>query len=95
MIDRRQVLAGAVAGVAAPGLARAARGWAARDLDGCWNGASYTQLERPDELPRLVLTAAEAEAWEAPRRALRGMPPSKVGGVGQNESEFNERGTGR
>lgn len=39
-----------------------------------------------------MLTPAEAEAYEAPRRALGGMLPDKENGLGQSESEFNERG---
>jgi hypothetical protein len=66
----------------------------ARDLDGYWTGASYTDFERPKELSGLAMTAQEAEAWEAPRRAQGGMPPSKAGEVGQAESEVNERGDG-
>ncbi|HEX7943390.1 MAG TPA: hypothetical protein VF495_01920, partial [Phenylobacterium sp.] len=67
---------------------------AGRDLGGTWTHASYTNLERPPELKALVMSAAEIEAYEAPRRAQGGMPPSKPGEVGQAESEFNERGDG-
>lgn len=63
------------------------------DLDGVWTLGSFTDLQRPKELKTLVLTPAEAEAYEAPRRALGGMVKEKDGaGVGQSESEFNERG---
>jgi hypothetical protein len=101
MIDRRGLLAAGaralVAGGLAAGAARARTGTRAfnpRDLSGTWSNGSYTLFERPKELPRLVLTAAEAEAFEAPRRALHGMSASKAGTVGQAESEFNERGSG-
>ena len=90
-IGRRAVLATLAAALAAP--ATAAR-QAGRDLDGIWTHASYTNLERPPELKALAMTAAEVEAYEAPRRAQNGMPPSKPGEVGQAESEFNERGDG-
>ncbi len=91
-IVRRAVLAGAAGLAAAP--AAAAAHWRPRDLDGYWTGASYTDLERPRELAKPNLTPAEARAWEAPRHAQGGMPPSKEGEVGQAESEFNERGGG-
>jgi len=64
------------------------------DLDGLWTMASFTDLERPAGIWGLVLSPAEAEAYEAPRRALNGMLPSKPGEVGQAESEFTDRGTG-
>ena len=98
MIDRRRVLAWALAGAtgagAGPAWSRTGRGRPSRDLEGLWDIGSYTLLERPPELKSLALTPAEAEAFEAPRRALNGMPPSPPGALGQNESEFNERGSG-
>ena len=106
MIDRRRLLAaaslyfGGAPAVAArpavdPGPGRPGPGSApGRSLEGVWTLESYTNLERPKELRALVLTAAEAEAYEAPRRALHGMPASKPGEPGQQESEFNERGEG-
>jgi hypothetical protein len=90
MIDRRRMLAVGLALWA--GAARAAP--RPPSLDGLWHLGSYTDLERPAGLKSLALTPAEAEAWEAPRRALNGMAPSREGGVGQNESEFNDRGDG-
>jgi hypothetical protein len=100
MIDRRGLLAAGAAAFAA----RAARArqtvlvakgaFNPRDLTGTWSNGSYTTFERPKELPRLVLTPAEAEAFEAPLRVLHGMPASKPGTVGQSESEFAERGSG-
>lgn len=66
-----------------------------RDLEGAWTLGSYTDLERPAALKSLVLTPAEAEAYEAPRRRLRGMPPPAADdALGQAEAEFNERGDG-
>ena len=99
MIDRRGLVAAAAAMVSAPALAAAPRPktppeFNPRDLGGTWSNGSYTVFERPKDLPRLVLPPAEAEAWEAPLRALDGMPSSKPGTVGQAESEFNERGSG-
>ena len=101
MIDRRRLLAAASI-LAGDGLATAGRAAGApvgrpgvgRDLQGVWTLGSYTNLERPKELKALVLTPAEAEAYEAPRRALHGVPASKPGELGQQESEFNERGDG-
>lgn len=96
MINRRRMF---VAGAAACAGLRggATRAASARpDLTGVWSNATYTDLQRPKELKASgsALTAAEAEAWEKPRRALNGMPASKDGEVGQAESEFNDRGTG-
>ena len=93
MIDRRGILlalAAAWTGVAAaaPRIPRA------RDLEGTWTTATYTELERPDGLTSLILTPAEADAYEAPRRTLNGMLPAKAGEVGQAEAEWNERGDG-
>ncbi len=80
-----------------------AAGWAAGapapkgatpDLQGVWTLGTYTPLERPKDLTSLALTPAEAEAYEAPRRALHGMPPSKADEPGQAETEQAERGDG-
>ncbi|MBL8555594.1 MAG: hypothetical protein JNL41_15075 [Phenylobacterium sp.] len=65
---------------------------AAKALDGVWTLGTYTDFQRPKELEASVLTPAEAEAYEAPRRALRGMLREKDEELGQSESEFNERG---
>jgi len=83
-----------LAGIAGAAAARPGRGFKPRDLEGTWDLGSYTDLERPARLPRLVLTPAEAEAYEAPRRAFRGMLPGKPGEVGQVENEFTDRGQG-
>ena len=78
-----------------PGLGAARRGAGnSGDLTGVWTLGSYTDFQRPKELHSLVLTPAQADAYEAPRRALGGMPASKDGELGQAESEFNERGSG-
>jgi hypothetical protein len=94
MIVRRGMLvalaAAMGAGVSAPAAARPRR----RDLEGVWTSASYTDLQRPRTLPRLVLTPAEAEAYEAPLRRFNGLPPSPPGEVGQAENEFVDRGAG-
>jgi hypothetical protein len=92
MIDRRALLGG-LAALAAMGRAQAAGRRPGRDLEGVWTSATYTDLQRPKELPRLVLTPAEAEAFEAPRRALNGLLPSSDD-VGQAENEFVDRGQG-
>jgi hypothetical protein len=94
-IGRRALLglmAAGWAGVAGakPKLAAVAPG----DLEGTWTLGSYTEFQRPKELHALVLTPAEAEAYEAPRRALHGTVETKDDKVGQPESEFIERGVG-
>ena len=77
---------------AANGVARADRG--RRSLTGVWTNATYTNLQRPKDFTRLKLTPAEAEAYEAPRRALSGSLPSPPDALGQAESEFQDRGAG-
>jgi len=100
MIHRRGMLAAAVAALAGAGpwaTARAAgRGaFRPRDLEGVWSTASYTELERPAGLTRLVLTPQEAQAYEAPRRALGGIIPGRGDrDIGQEENEYIERGDG-
>jgi hypothetical protein len=84
-----RIFAGIVAG-----LAMAAPAMGADELTGTWTNAWYTQLVRPKELKALVLTPAEAEAYEAPRRALSGRLPSPPASLGQNESEFMDQGPG-
>jgi hypothetical protein len=65
-----------------------------RDLTGIWTNAWYTHLQRPKALKSLTVTPAEAEAFEAPRRALNGALPSKEDVLGQQESEFPDQGPG-
>ena len=98
-IDRRRWLAGAAAGgvalATAPAWARkAARADAARDLTGVWTNAWYTRLQRPKAFKGPTITPAEAEAYEAPRRAHNGELISKEDVLGQNESEFPDNGPG-
>jgi len=92
MIDRRRMLAAAAAFVGAGGAACA--GPRKSDLTGVWTNAWYTQLERPKAFKTLAVTPAEAEAYEAPRRALRGELVNKEDKIGQNESEFPDNGPG-
>ena len=102
MIDRRGLLAagaalGGLAIGAGPAAARPAGARpasAAHDLTGTWTNAWYTWLQRPKTLKSLVLTPAEAEAYEAPRRRLRGELAAKEDVLGQNESEFPDNGPG-
>ena len=104
MIDRRRLL-GAAAGFAGAGGVGAV--WARprarplpthdltpHDLTGTWTNAWYTKLERPKAFKALVATAAEAEAYEAPRRAHHGELISPKDLLGQNESEFPDNGPG-
>ena len=90
----------ATASVALALLAAAAGATAARrpaptrpsDLEGLWTTASYTQLQRPKELKRLVVTAEEARAYEAQLAATHGIVLPGKDKVGQIDSEFSESG---
>jgi hypothetical protein len=96
MMGRRALLGGltATAGALAGRAVGKPRAPGPSDLSGTWSNATYTDLQRPKELKTALLSAAEAEAWEKPRRALHGMPAAKDDEVGQAESEFNDRGRG-
>jgi hypothetical protein len=94
MATRRSLLFGLAAALGGGATASARDRPYRRDLEGVWTSASYTELQRPKSLPRLVLTPAEAEAYEAPLRALGGMSPSPPGEVGQAENEYIDRGEG-
>ena len=76
---------------AAPAGARPAP--AMPDLEGLWTNGTYTELERPKELKALVITPAEAKAWEAKLAPAGGV---NVGddALGQATSEFPESGAG-
>ena len=88
-------IAGLAATLGAPPAAQAGGKHApAADLTGVWTNAWYTKLERPKGFAGLEATAAEAEAYEAPRRALHGELASKKDALGQNESEFPDSGPG-
>lgn len=91
-MERRTLLTGLAATFAMSGVAQAGGG--RRSLTGVWTNATYTSLQRPKDFTRLRLTAAEAEAYEAPRRALSGSLPSAPDALGQAESEFQDRGAG-
>ncbi len=93
MIDRRGILSAGVALLGAP-MARAAPRTATRDLSGVWTNAWYTYLQRPKAFKTLVLTPAEAEAYEAPRRALNGEVVDSHDELGQATSEFPDNGPG-
>lgn len=75
---------GAMAGGPPPGV----------DFTGTWTNAWYTQLQRPKEFKALIATPEEAEAYEAPRRALNGMMVAKDDVLAQAEAEFNDMGPG-
>ncbi len=67
----------------------------ATDLTGVWTHAWYTRLQRPTKAFKgVVATPYEAEAFEAPRRALRGALVEKEDVLGQAESEFPDNGPG-
>src|SRR4030095_11656862 len=51
MIDRRGMLVAMATAMASPAAAARQR---RRDLDGVWTAGSYTDLQRPRTLPRLV-----------------------------------------
>jgi hypothetical protein len=67
---------------------------AAADLTGVWTNAWYTHLERPRGFAGVVATPAEAEAFEAPRRAHAGEVIDARDELGQAESEFPDNGPG-
>ena len=98
MIDRRKILITATAAFAtAGGVAWAgprAKAAPPRDLTGVWTNAWYTKLQRPSAFKTLVVAPADAEAYEAPRRALHGEVVRKEDAVGQDESEFPDNGPG-
>jgi hypothetical protein len=85
-------LTAVLAGASDPASAAPLRGVAR--LDGTWTNAWYTELERPKAFTALVVTAEAARAYERPRQALAGFLPSQAGDLGQQESEFNDRGPG-
>ena len=98
-IGQRALLAGAIGlvalcaqgSLAGPKAAPVAGG----DLSGTWTNAWYTKLERPAAFKSLTVTPAEAEAYEAPRRAHKGeLIDPKADTLGQNESEFPDNGPG-
>lgn len=62
-------------------------------LEGLWSGASFTELERPDDLKALVLPPEQAHAWETKLKPSGGV---NVGAdeLGQATSEFPESGSG-
>src|SRR5205823_1413404 len=59
------------------------------DLQGQWTNASLTHLERPKDLPTLVVTEAEAKAYEARQD---GAPKIPGDDVGQDTTEVWEHG---
>lgn len=96
-MSRRALALGVLAsGLAGPALAaRATRGAAAGpyraprtrdghpDLQGIWDNGWYTELERPDEVQKLVVTPEEA------KQALKAIDESIAKDpLGQRESEF-------
>ena len=62
-------------------------------LDGLWSGASFTELQRPDDLKTLVLSPDQAHVWETKLKPSGGV---NVGPdeLGQATSEFPETGSG-
>lgn len=74
--------------VVSPALAeyRAARtAQGVPDFDGTWTNNSLTEMERPDELKTLVVSEAEAAAFE---KIWRGKPPEIKDDVGGADSEW-------
>lgn len=90
---RRATIAGAALWLASTGAVAGGPPPQA-DLTGTWTNGWYTQLQRPPEFKALVATPEEAEAYEAPRRALGGMIVRKDDELGQAEAEFNDMGPG-
>jgi hypothetical protein len=100
LLDRRAILLSL--SVLAAGGSQAATGkpyraprnaFGAPDLEGCWTNASYTELQRPDELKTLVATPQQARDWEA-RLAKTGGVNVPEDPLGQATSEFPETGAG-
>ncbi len=62
-------------------------------LEGIWSGASFSELQRPDELKALVLTSQQAVEWENKLKPSGGV---NIGAdpLGQAQSEFPEAGDG-
>lgn len=75
------------------GLAAQAATRPSTSLEGLWNGASFTELERPDEFRTLVITEAQARAREKKLGPTGGVDVGKDE-LGQGTSEFPESGTG-
>ena len=94
MIAGCVALAAVAAGAGAAGAPRTSPAPPPADLTGTWTNAWYTDLQRPKDFKALVATPAEAEAYEAPRRALNGMIVDKDDELGQAASEFNDKGPG-
>ena len=67
---------------------------ASTDIQGLWTNASYTRLQRPKKLKGLVMTPAEAKAYEATLARFHGVPSDPMDDLGQNESEFPDSGAG-
>ena len=55
------------------------------DFDGTWTNNSLTELERPDEFKALIVSDAEAAAFE---KIWRGKPPKIKDDVGGADSEW-------
>ena len=88
----RRIWIGMAAALSA-GLAAQAAPRPSAALEGLWTGASYTELERPDELKTLVITPEQAHAWEEKLRPAGGVNVGKDE-LGQATSEFPEAGSG-
>lgn len=84
------VLAGLV--VAIPAAVGAAPRPDPRDLEGIWTNGFLTTLERPPGLKALVLSDAEAKAWETEHP--RTPEPSRGSPVGQDDTEWWELDAG-
>jgi hypothetical protein len=95
MPDRRDLLAALLATAAAGNPAAALAAWktprtrsGTPDLQGVWTNASGTGLERPAAFKTLVVSEAEARAFEARRAGQLGSVPGDD--VGQPETEWWE-----
>lgn len=86
-MDFRRALVGAILGLAMAGSAARAAPPHQPDLSGLWSNGSLTKLERPKDLKALVLTEAEAAAYEA---QWRNKPPPIEDDVGGADSEWWE-----
>jgi hypothetical protein len=89
------VALGMVLVAASPAQSALKRAAPPSDLTGVWTHAWYTRLQRPTKaFKAIVATPYEAEAYEAPRRALKGALVEKEDTLGQAQTEFPDNGPG-
>lgn len=83
-------LALAILGLLAPAGAGAGVAFPNRDLNGTWDIASLTEMERSEDFKTLVISTNEASAYEAKHRNRPPEVPASEDPVGGIESEWWE-----